>query len=238
MPWAVAAAAVGGLIQSDSSRRAANTQADASREANALQADQYGQTVARNEPFVSGGTNAFRTLLARLNSGEFGRVPTAQDVMSEPGYEFGRDQGMRGLNRQLNARGLSYSGAQLKAASKFNNDYASGQYGNAFNRLQGANQQNYNHLMGAAGMGQASANNTASAGQQFANQAGNNLTGAANAQAANSLAQGNIWGNVINQGVSAYNNRPAQSSNAWNSGTGGSGSSGVWGGSVSDPWYG
>jgi len=33
---------------------------------------------------------------------------------------------------------------------------------------------------------------------------GSNLIGAGNAQAASSLAQGNAWGNALNQGVSSY----------------------------------
>jgi hypothetical protein len=220
MVWAavgtVAAAAIGGAISADSSRKAAHTQQDAARDSNTLLQDQYNQTVERNKPFVAGGTTAFNSLLDRLGlSGNtdaagynsFGKVPTASDVMAEPGYAFGRDQGQLGLDRKLNAHGMSYGGAALAAASKYNNDYATGQYGNAFNRLQSGNQQVYNQLSGVAGMGQQSANNMSAYGAQNAAQQGSNLQGGANASAANSLAQGNAWTNALNQGVSAYKNQ-------------------------------
>lgn len=236
MAFAVAAGAIGGaLIASNASKSAANTQAAASDRATQLSRDQYDATTQRNAPFVAGGTQAFNSLLDRLGlSGNvsapgyntFGKAPTAQDVMNEPGYQFGQQQGQQAIDRQLNARGMTNSGAQIKAASRFGTDYATGQYGNAFSRLQQGNQQAYNQLSGVAGMGQASANNTAAAGQQFASQAGSNMIGAANAQAANTIGQGNIWGNALNQGLSAYGRSAG--------GQGGSGFGSVGGGYI-DP---
>lgn len=213
MSFAIAGSIGGALIGSDASRSASNKQLDAARESNAMQQNMYDQTVARNAPWVSGGTQSFNALLDRLGLsgntgaagyGTFGRTPTASDVMAEPGYQFGLDQGMNVLQNQLNARGMNYSGEQLKAINRYGNDYATTKYDAAFNRNQAAQQQAYNQLSGAAGMGQASANNTAAAGAGMATQYGNNLQGGANAAAANALAQGNLWTNAINQGVSAY----------------------------------
>lgn len=230
MTWgivgSIGGAVVGGLIQSDGSRKAANIQGDAAREANALSKEQYDATVARNAPFVSGGTTSFNALLDRLGLsgntsaagyGSFGKVPTAQDVMSEPGYQFGLQQGQQQIDRAMNARGMAGSGAQVKAAARFGTDYASGQYNNAFNRSQSAQQQAFNQLGNVATMGQNAANNTGTAGASFAAGAGKNMIGAAGEQAANAIAQGNVWGNVLNQGVSAYKNRPqgAAGGNIW-----------------------
>ncbi len=243
--WVAGAALVVGGIGAASSNSAANKQKSSADGATALQQGIYEDTVNRNDPFVKGGTTAYNALLGRLGLagadgtaasgyGTLGHMPTAEEVMATPGYQFGLDQGQNALNRQLNARGMSYSGEQLKRASMFGNNYATGQYQNAFNNLQSSNQQQYNQLMGAAGLGQASANNTASAGQQFGTQAGQNMIGAGNAQAANSLAQGNIWGSAINQGVSAYRNMPTSGGNSgsWGStggGSGGWGSGDAWG---------
>ena len=218
--WAVGSAAIGligNVISADSAssatQNAADTQAAATRDSTALQKDIYESTVKRNEPFVSGGTQAFNSLLERLGIGgnkdasgygSLGKVPTGAEVMAEPGYAFGQQQGQEAIDRAANARGMSYSGAQLKAAGKFGSDYASQQYGNAFGRLQGANQQAYNQITGAAGFGQASANNTASAGQQFGAQAGANMIGAGNAQAAAGIAGSNAWQQALNQGVSSF----------------------------------
>lgn len=207
---------IGGAISSDASRKASNTQSDAADKAAQLQKDAYDETVKRNAPFVAGGLSSFNSLLDRLGlSGNteapgyntFGKAPTAQEVMAEPGYQFGLTEGQKALDRQAAARGMAYSGAQLKAASRFGNDYATGQYGNAFARNRQVQNDTYNQLVGLSNMGQTSANNTATAGNQYATQAGGALWAGAGANAANSLAQGNIWGNVLNQGVSAYNNR-------------------------------
>jgi hypothetical protein len=215
-----------------------------------LQREQFDQTSQRNQPFVQGGTQAFNALLDRLGLtgnttaegfGSLGGVqtfdggpaftaPTAEQVMAQPGYQFGLRQGQENLDRQAAARGTRYSGAALAQAARYGNDYATGQYGNEYNRLmgaqqqgfnqrlgtfnanQGARQQGFNQLAGVAGIGQASANNTAAAGQQFASTVGQNLMGAANAQGANSIAQGNIWGNALNQGISQWNQSQGRSS--------------------------
>lgn len=216
---------IGAGIAADATGDAADTQAAAADRATKLSKEQSDATVERNKPFVAGGTTAFNALLDRLGLsgntgsagyGAFGKQPTAQDVMAEPGYQFGLDQGQQAINRQLNARGLTNSGAQIKAAARFGTDYASGQYGNAFNRNQSAQQQAYNQFANVANMGQNAANNTGQAGANYATTAGANMIGAGNAQAAAGLAQGNIWQNALNQGVSAYNNRPQQQTGGGN----------------------
>lgn len=215
MPWGVAAAAAVGAAGSIySGNKAANAQQNGADAATNLQQGIYDSTVDRNKPFVQGGTDAFNALIGRLGIGgtngqtagygTLGHVPTSDEVMATPGYQFGLDQGQNALNRKLTAGGMNYSGAALKAASRYGTDYATTKYNDAFNNLQSSNQQAYNQLAGVAGIGQASANNTASAGQQFGAQAGANITGAANAQAANALQQGNTFNNALNQGVSAY----------------------------------
>ena len=219
----LAGAAVGGLLASKGSKDAANIQAGAADRAAQLQKEAYDQTVARNQPFVSGGLQSFNALLDRLGLsgnaaapgyGTFGKVPTAQDVMNEPGYQFGLSEGQKALKNMTNARGMSYSGAALKAADRYATDYAGTQYGNAFNRNQSANQQAYNQFANLANMGQNAANNQGQAGANYATQTGAALQGGAGAQAANALAQGNIWQNALNQTVSAYKNNPMPSSNA------------------------
>ncbi len=247
MSWVAVAVAggavVSGAMTSSAMRKGANQQSDAANQATELSREQYNAAVQRNAPFVSGGTQAFNALMDRLglsgrtdavgynsmqprqfDPGTDFRAPTAEEVMATAGYKFGLNQGQAMLERQQRARGTSYSGAALAAAARYGNDYASGQYGNAFSRALTSQQQNFNQRLNAfnaglsgdqqyynqianlAGMGQASANNTNALGSTFASTAGQNLQGAANAQAANSIAQGNIWGNVVNQGASAYSN--------------------------------
>jgi len=53
-------------------------------------------------------------------------------------------------------------------------------------------------------MGQSAAAGSAQAAQNFGNQAGQNIIGAGNAQAASQIASGNAWSNAIGQGMGAY----------------------------------
>ncbi len=60
-----------------------------------------------------------------------GEVP----FTASPGYDFRRDEGMRGINRFMAARGLSGSGRAIRGASRFLDDLASQEYNQGFNRL-------------------------------------------------------------------------------------------------------
>jgi hypothetical protein len=229
MTWWVAGAAVGGaLISSYGAQSAAGTQADAANNSTALQAKIYEDTTKRNEPFVSGGTNALGALLERLgiggnaSSAQYGnllKTVNPQDVQNDPGYQWAQQQGQQGIDRSLAARGMTNSGRALKAASQFNTGNATKFFNDAFNRNQSANQQQFNMLAQPVQWGQASVNNTAASGAAFGQAAGQNIVGAGDAQAANSIAQGNIWGNALNQGVSAYT-RGQQNQNQINPATG------------------
>lgn len=207
---------VGGLLQSNAASNASDAQLQASREANALTKGIYDDTVKRNAPFVAGGLASFNAMLEKLGLGgdktapgygSFNKIPTAEDVMAEPGYQFGKMEGQKGLDNKLNAQGMTYSGAALKAASRYNTDYATTKYDGAFNRGEAAKTNSYNRLSGVANQGINASNMTASAGSQYADSAGRNIIGGADAAAANSLAQGNIWTNALNQGVSSYLNK-------------------------------
>lgn len=67
MPWAaIGGAVVGGLIGQDSSRRAANTQADAAREAAALQKEMFNKNIELQAPFREAGLTAQNRLLQYL----------------------------------------------------------------------------------------------------------------------------------------------------------------------------
>jgi len=202
VPWAAAAAVGGALISSNASSQASKAQQSAADQANDLQRQQYADTIQRNQPFYGAGTDALAMLQQKLPGLNTGYDP--QQLLNEPGYQFGLQQGQQALERSLAARGRGVSGAALKAAAEFGNNYATGQLNSAFQRDQQAKQQQFGQLQSLAGMGQAAANNTAFYGQQTANNAGNNMIGAGNSAAANNIAQGNIWSGLLNQGASMY----------------------------------
>lgn len=225
MDWAELGANVGStLINSNASKDAAKAQTDAANQATQLQREMYQGAVERNKPWEHGGRKGFDELLMQLglagdpNDPMYGSLlkrPTAADVMADPGYQFGLEQGQNALNAQFNSRGMRNSGAQIKAAAKFGNNYGTTKYGDTYARMASTNQDIYNRLMGVSNIGQAAANNTTAQGNIFASQAGQNAMSAANANAANSLAQGSLWSNALNQGVSVYNNRQ-RTQDIWN----------------------
>lgn len=129
---------------------------------------------------------------------------TGANLESEPGYQFGLNQGVQAQDRSASARGSLYSGAQMKALTRFGNDYASTKYNDAFNRDQATKNQLFNMLSGVSGTGQVANNQINSAGQSYANQAGANMIGAGNARAAGGMASSNAWQNALNQGLSAW----------------------------------
>ncbi len=210
---------VGGLIQSDSTRSAANKQADASREAIAEQQRQYNQTRADYEPWRTTGANALTQLASDINT-----PTTAADVMADPGYQFGLDQGNRALNQRVAAAGGRVSGAALKAGTRYATDYASTGYGAAYQRKQ----DRLNRLAALAGVGQTATAGTAMAGQNAANQISGITTSQGDASAAAKLRQGSIWGNTANKLISSIGGFNSNPFPQWGSGGGfGSGTGGM-----------
>lgn len=55
-------------------------------------------------------------------------------ITSDPGYKFNLDEGQKGLDRSLSASGDVFSGKGLKAASAYNQNYASNAFKDYYNR--------------------------------------------------------------------------------------------------------
>ena len=191
MPWAAAVGAIGGaLISSRSARSAADTQAGATRDSIAEQQRQADRTYGDQAPYRAAGIGALGQYQSELN-----KPTTAADVMSDPGYQFGVDQGQQALDRRFAAAGGRMSGASLKAASRFNTGAAASGYNAAYQR----GQDRLNRLQSLAGLGQTSTQASAQAGASSSNAISNLISSQGNAAGAAQLAQGNIWGNTANQ---------------------------------------
>ncbi len=164
---------------------------------------------------------------------------TGADVATDPGYQFGLQQGTQGINNGQAARGNFLSGAGMKELDRFNQDYAGTKFGDAFNRASttyntnlGAKQQAwntnlgaynnnrnsiYNFLTGTSTMGQNSAATVGTSNQQTANQVSNNLLSAGNAQAAGTVAGSNSLVSGINGAANAFNtSNNLNSAGGWN----------------------
>lgn len=88
------------------------------------------------------------------------------DFVRDPGYNFRMAEGEKGINRALSARGGYDSGAALKSLNRYNQDFASNEFGNAFNRDAANKQSIYQMLSGqsAQGLGAATAQGNAAMG--------------------------------------------------------------------------
>jgi len=191
----VGSAVVGGLINSDASRRASNQQKDALNAANQTSNDQFNAIQTRDQPLVD-ARNQSLAKMKQLLGLEPGGAAAADAIKSDPGYQFGLTQGTQSLNNTLAAKGMRNSGAALQAAQRYGQDYAGTKFDQSFNRLASVAQ-----------LGQVGATSINNAGQNNASAIGGNLISAGNAGAANSLAQGNIWANTGNQLAGWYANQ-------------------------------
>jgi hypothetical protein len=196
------ASLVSGIMGSKSAKKAAAQQADAIREATALQSRMYDTT--RKD--MAGYRDLGQTGLGEINrnlsdlTGTFSMDKFEKD----PGYDFRMQEGQKALERSAAARGGTMGGAAAKALSRYGQDYASNEYQNAYTRFNQDRDQRYGKLMDLVGTGQNAAANTGAAGQNYANSVSQNIIGGGNAQAAATIAGGNVWGNALQQGMSAY----------------------------------
>lgn len=161
----------------------------------------------------SGLNEAIRQLMASSgeapdsNAADYGSLLknfTGQDLQNEPGYQFGLNEGLRAQDQSAASRGMLLSGAALKGAQRFGNDYASTKFGDAYNRDSNNKTRTYNFLSGQSSAGQNAAAQTGTMGTNISSQVANNMTNLGNAQGASAIAQGNAWSGGLNNAVSNY----------------------------------
>ena len=189
MPWMALAIGGSALLGASASKSAANTQAASADRSLDLQREMFNKQLELQQPYQEAGVNA----LNRMRSG---------DVMGmmDPSYQFRLGEGMKALDRQAAARGGLISGGALKAAQRYGQEFASNEFGNAYNRLASM-----------AGLGQTATGAQSSAAGQFGANAGNLMTGAGAAR-----ASGYVGGaNALTSGLGQYMNY-TQSQNLMN----------------------
>jgi hypothetical protein len=189
MPWMALAIGGSALLGASASKSAANTQAASADRSLDLQREMFNKQLELQQPFQEAGVNA----LNRMRSG---------DVMGmmDPSYQFRLGEGMKALDRTAAARGGLISGGALKAAQRYGQEFASNEFGNAYNRLASM-----------AGLGQTATGAQSTAAGQFGANAGNLMTGAGAAR-----ASGYVGGaNALSSGLGQYMNY-TQSQNLMN----------------------
>ncbi len=217
---------ISGVLSSNATQGAANTQAQSAQQANQLQQQDF-QTLQNNlQPYMQAGAAA----LPRLQ-GVAGMAPAgyssqfSYDPSKDPFYQFQLQQGMQGILDQQTALGGGLGGGNnLKALMQYGQGLAGQSYQQEFNDWLAGNsqalnqqQQAYQQLYGVAGMGQNAAAGVGQGAIQTGQNMGANITGAGNAAAAAQIAQGNIWGGAVQQltspsvmnGLQAYMQQPS-----------------------------
>lgn len=215
------ASLAGGLLSSSAANKAAKTQAKAADAATALQREMYEKNLELQKPFYEAGLTGQNALLQYLGLGGdktaanygAGMKPFDASMMyQDPGYQFRLGEGLNALNKTAAARGGLMSGAALKAAERYGQDYASNEYTNAYNRYWNQRNQMLNPLQSLLGQAQTSAGNVGAAGQNYATQAGQNMMGAANARASGYMGSANALGQALSGAATPYMNYQMMSS--------------------------
>ena len=181
----------GSKVQTDAAKDAANTTSEAARYAVDVQKGIYDQARADQAPWREAGVGALGQLTTGTAPGGALIRPFAMsDYQADPGYAFRQSEGIKALDRSASARGGLGGGAALKAVNRYGQDYASNEYGNAYNRY-GTNQNNaYNRLASMAGLGQTANTALQNAGSDYGTKVGNLTMQAAGDQGTAQLLAG------------------------------------------------
>ncbi len=208
MGAAIAGSAILGAM---SSANAADAQSESAAMSTAEQRRQYDLTRQDQAPWREAGLGGLNKMEYLLGTGEaemkadpdYGSLLRdfgLEDFTKDPGYDFRLSEGEKGINRSLAARGGLFSGAAGKALSRYNQDFASNEYGNAYNRYNTNQGNKFNRLASLAGIGQSATNQVQQAGQNAANNISSNMIGSGNAQASGIMG----IGNAISGGLNNY----------------------------------
>lgn len=180
------AALISGALGASGAKKAAQIQAQSAREAIAEDRRQFDVTQSNLQPWLTSGKAALGKIGDLL--GTSGNAISAEDAMAmDPGYQFRLAEGEKALDRKIGSMGLRNSGAALKAGTRYNQDYASGEFGNIYNRLAGV-----------SGTGQQTGTNLGQFGAQSAGRIGDMTVGAGNARGAAAIGSANAWSNATN----------------------------------------
>ncbi|MGB1290522.1 MAG: hypothetical protein ACPG5Z_00220 [Pseudoalteromonas sp.] len=187
-----------GLTDTGAGDRAAEAQAAAMREANAMLQNMYGESKERFSPYLQQGQMSLGQL-AQLS----GSMPTqAQrfteaDFQEDPGYQHRLAEGQKAIERSAAARGGLGGGKTLKALQRYGQGMGAQEYGASRNRFlqdqqmdQQFRQAKMSQLGQLAGMGQGAAGSLSNMGAGIGGQMGQNIMGVGQQRANAELARG------------------------------------------------
>jgi hypothetical protein len=149
-----------------------------------------------------------------FDRGYFTRQFNNQDLNANlaPGYDFRLRQGMGANLQASNVTGGAVGGNALRSLQDYAQNFASGEYANAFNQFQTQRGNIFSNLREIANMGLTATTGQANAMIGTGTNVASLMAASGNAQAASQIAQGNIYGNtaqgIANAGAYYAMNRP------------------------------
>lgn len=201
--WVAGAVVASSVIGSNAAGDAASTQAASTDRAADLQYKQWRESVDLQKPWLTAGETALNRLSAGMApGGEFATPFSKTNWQTDPGYQFRLGEGLKALDRQAAARGGLISGAALKAATRYGQDYGSGEYQNAFNRYYTERENMMRPLQSLAGVGQTASQQIAGSGERMASNVGDLMTSGAAARASGYVGTAN----ALTGGLNTYLN--------------------------------
>ena len=193
----VGGAVIGGYMTSQATKSAAQTQADAAARAQGQLLETGERAADVYAPYVAKGVTALNKM---SEDPYFTQQFTNKDLNATlaPGYDFRLRQGQQANLQASNLTGGAVSGNALRSLQDYSQNFASGEYANAFNQFQVQRSNIYSNLNSIADMGLRGTTGQANAMIGTGTNVANVTSAAGNAQAASQIAQGNIYGSVAN----------------------------------------
>lgn len=180
--------AAGAVMSKQASDKAARAEQQGAQGSIDEQRRQYDQTRTDFAPYRKTGYAA----LDRLNALTLGKngAPDYSAFYKDPGYNFERTEGMRGIDQSYAGRA---GGNALRALGTFTTGLADKSYGNYWNRVKGL-----------ADMGEGATGTVANAGARSADSIGNSLIASGDASASAEIGGANALNGGINTALNNY----------------------------------
>lgn len=198
--WVAGAVVVGTVansyIQGQAAKSAAQKQADAAARAQGQLIESGDRTVDLYAPYAAKGITALNKI---SDDPYFTQQFSSKDLNANlaPGYGFRLQQGQKANLQANNASGGAMGGNALKALQDYTQNFASGEYANAFNQFQVQRGNIYSNLNNIADYGLKAVTGQGNAVMNTGTNVASNTLAAGNAQAASTIAQGQIYGNAV-----------------------------------------
>jgi hypothetical protein len=195
--YVAGAIVVSAVYSSQQSKKSAEKIADAQEQAALTQAD-----AAKTElDFMKAQYADIRPYLMRSMEGYQELLDQPEAYKEAPGYQFRLQEGLKAIGIPEGARYLT--GTQIKAATRYGQDYATGEYNNALARIAGLGQV----AQGAGAIGSQYATNIGNIIQRQGEYRAQGITGAAEARASGAIGSSRAYAQGIEQlyGLYQYN---------------------------------